>query len=77
MPTEYENAAREFMKRWPNGSAGTRALLTEIDVLRAEVERLQAIESRAIDALRGNASETDEYERGWLDACTEILGKRP
>ena len=41
-----------------------------------ELMRLRAIERRAIDAHRGNASETDEYERGWLDACAEILGRR-
>lgn len=46
-------------------------------MLAAEVVRLRAIERRGVDALRGNSSETDEYERGWLDACAEILGKRP
>lgn len=44
--------------------------------LHAEIERLCAIEQRAADAARGNASETDEYERGWLDACAEILHGR-
>jgi hypothetical protein len=38
-----------------------------------EIKRLRAIEQRADAARRRTATESDEYEQGWLDACTEVL----
>jgi hypothetical protein len=68
----------EALDAFENGDSShwvAEALALEVRCNRTTIARLRTIEQRAADALRGNASETDEYERGWIDACAEILGR--
>lgn len=45
----------------------------EAQAVLAELERLQAIERRAVNARQGNAELHDDEEQGWLSAAHYIL----